>query len=97
LISLRLIFGDRAMIDLTGREYYVSDALSSESGWENILRSDASATMRVYGRHGVAVRYSSSHRDAKYTDIAYRDQTVGTVSLMYVLLGDSGFGQVEWR
>jgi hypothetical protein len=45
----------------------------------------------------VAVRYSSSHRDAKYTDIAYRDQTVGTVSLMYVLLGDSGFGQVEWR
>jgi len=97
LISLRLIFGDRAMIDFTGREYYVSDALSSEEGWENILRSDTSLTVRVFDRHGVAVRYSSSHRDAKYTGIAYRDQTVGTVSLMYVFLGETGFGAVDWR
>ena len=29
LLALRLIFGDRAMIDLTGREYYVSSLLAS--------------------------------------------------------------------
>ena len=26
-----------------------------------------------------------------------RNQTVGTASLMYVLLGKSGFGAVDWR
>lgn len=41
LFSLRLIWGDRAMIDLTGREYYVSSLLSSERGEENILRKEA--------------------------------------------------------
>ncbi len=97
LLSLRLIFSDRAMIDFTGREYYVSNALSSEDGWENILRADSSLTLRVYDRHGVAVRYSYSHRDASYSGIEYKNQTVGTVSLMYVFLGETGFGAVEWR
>lgn len=30
LLALRLIFGDRAMIDLTAREYYVGSLLASE-------------------------------------------------------------------
>jgi hypothetical protein len=97
LLALRLIFSDRVMLDFTGREYYVSNTLSTENGWENILRSDASLTVRVYDRHGVAVRYSNSHRDARYSDIEYKNQTVGTVSLMYVFLGETGFGAVEWR
>ena len=35
----------------------------------------------------------------QYYDLGmeYRDQTVSTVSLMYVLLGASGFGAVDWR
>ncbi|HZH50217.1 MAG TPA: DUF3943 domain-containing protein [Nitrospira sp.] len=97
LLAFRLIFGDRAMIDVTGREYYVTDVLSSERGEENILRGDASFTLRVFDQHGVALRYVVSHRDASYPGIDYRNQTVGTLSLMYVLLGPSGFGAVEWR
>ena len=97
LLSLRLIFGDRAMIDLTGREYYVSRVLSSDRGEENMLRGDATFTLRVFGQHGVALRYLVSHRDAHYPSVDYRDQTVETISLMYVLLGNSGFGAVEWR
>ena len=85
------------MIDVTGREYYVSDVLGSEQGQENMLRGDASLTFRVFNQHGVALRYVVSHRDANYPRIDYRDQTVGTLSLMYVLLGPSGFGAVEWR
>jgi len=85
------------MIDVTGREYYVTDVLSSERGQENILRGDASFTLRVFDQHGVALRYVVSHRDASYPGIDYRNQTVGTLSLMYVLLGPSGFGAVEWR
>ena len=97
LLSLRFMFGDRVMIDLTGREYYVSNVFSSEHGWENIFRGDSSLTVRVYDRHGVALRYSHSHRDASYSNIEYKNQTVGMVSLMYVFLGETGFGTVEWR
>jgi hypothetical protein len=97
LLALRLIFGDRAMIDFTGREYYVSSLLASEQGEENMLRGEGSFTLRVLGQHGVALRYLISHRDAQYPTVEYRDQTVETISLMYVFLGSSGFGVVEWR
>jgi hypothetical protein len=98
LLSLRLILGDRAMVDLTGREYYVTGLLSTEPhGRENIMRADGSFTLRILDRHGVAIRYVVSHRDASYPNVEFRNQTVGTVSLMYVLLGKSGFGAVEWR
>jgi len=97
LLALRLIFGDRAMIDVTGREYYVSSLLASEQGEENMLRGEGSFTLRVLGQHGVALRYLISHRDAHYPTVEYRDQTVETISLMYVFLGGSGFGAVEWR
>ena len=85
------------MIDFTGREYDVSQVLATEKGEENMLRGDAALTLRVFDRHGIALRYVLSHRDASYPNIDYRNQTVGTLSLMYVLLGPSGFGAVEWR
>ena len=97
LLALRLIFGNRAMIDFTGREYYVSQVLASEQGQENMLRGDASFTLRVFEQHGISLRYVVSHRDASYPNIDYRNQTVGTLALMYVFLGPSGFGAVEWR
>jgi hypothetical protein len=97
LLALRLIFGDRAMIDLTGREYYVSSLLASEQGEENILRGEGSFTLRVIGQHAVALRYLVSHRDAHYPNVEFRNQTVETICLMYVLLGSSGFGAVEWQ
>jgi len=98
LLALRLILGNRAMFDFTGREYYVTGVLSPEpQGRENVIRGDASFTLRVFDRHGIAIRYVASHRDASYPNVDYRNQTVGTVSLMYVLLGNSGFGAVEWN
>lgn len=98
LLSLRLILGDRAMIDITGREYYVTGLLSAEpQGRENILRADGSFTLRIFDRHGIAIQYVVSHREASYPQVDYRDQTVSSLSLMYVLLGESGFGAVEWR
>lgn len=98
LLALRLIFGNRVMIDFTGREYYVSRVLSPEgNGQENIMRGDAAFTLRIFDRHGIAVRYAVAQRNAGYPSVEYRNQTVSTVSLMYVLLGSSGFGAVEWR
>ena len=98
LLNLRLILGDRAMFELTGREYYVTGLLSTEPhGRENFMRGDGSFTVRVFDRHGMALRYEVSQRDASYPNVNYSNQTVATVSLMYVLLGKSGFGAVDWR
>ncbi len=98
LVAVRLIFGDRAMIDVTGRDYYVTGVLSPEPhAWENIARGDMSFTWRIWDRHAVALQYVVSHRDAHYPFVEIRDQTVGTISLSYVFLGSPGFGAVEWR
>jgi hypothetical protein len=98
LVALRLIYANRLMFEVTGREYYVSNFLSPERhGQENIIRAESALTLRVFERHGVALRYTLSHRDAHYPSVDYRNQTIGAVSLMYVLLGNSGFGAVEWR
>lgn len=98
LLALRLLFGDVAMLDVTGREYYVSGVGSTEKrGSETIDRVTASFTVRVYGPHALSFQYIASSRDAHYPDIPDRHQTVGTVSLAYVFLGDTRFGAVEWR
>ncbi|TAL11874.1 MAG: DUF3943 domain-containing protein [Nitrospirae bacterium] len=98
LLALRLLLGEVAMLDVTGREYYVSGVGSTERrGSETIGRGTASFTVRVYGRHALAVQYIASERDAHYPDIPNRHQSVGTISLAYVFLGDTRFGAVEWR
>ena len=98
LLSARMTFGDRAQVDLTGREYYVSGVASTERrGSENIIRGDATFTLRVYDRNAIAIRYISSHRHALYPDLTDTHQSVGTVAVFYTLLGDTGLGAVDWR
>jgi hypothetical protein len=98
LFALRLIFGDRASLDLTGREYFVSHIGSAaRGGHDNIARLDASFTVRVYERHGVSVRYLLNRRDAFYPDVGDSSQTRGTVGFFYTFLGHDRFGAVEWR
>ena len=98
LLAARLILSDRASIDMTARNYYVSRLGGSEStGSENILRADISFTVRVYNLHGITLRYVESSRDARYENRTPTHQSVGTVSLVYSLLGQTRFGAVDWR
>ena len=98
LLAARLILGDRASIDMTARDYYVSRFASTEStGSENIARADISFTVRVYNLHGLTLRYVQSRRDARYANQTPTHQNVGTVSLVYSLLGQTRFGAVDWR
>jgi hypothetical protein len=98
MASLRFIFGDRASIDLIGREYFVSRvAGAGGGGHDNIARADASLTWRLAGRHAVSLRYLWTRRDASYADLGDRTQTRGTVGLFYTLLGHDRFGAVDWR
>jgi hypothetical protein len=98
LLALRLIFGDRAMLDATAREYYISGLGSTETGGsETISRLNTGLTVRIYGRHALGIQYLASRRDAHYPDQVDSHQTAGTFSLVYTLLGDTNFGAVEWR
>ncbi len=98
LLALRLIFGDRAMIDLTGRAYHLSGVGGDDPGGNEIIdRLNMGLTVRVYGKHALGLQYVASLRDARYPDQPDSYQTVGTVSLVYTMLSDIGFGAVEWR
>ena len=97
LVALRLIYGDRASLDLTGREYFVSRiGAAGRGGHDNIARVDASLTVRVYGRHGVSVRYLLNRRDAFYPDAGDSSQTRATVGIFYTFLGHDRFGAVDF-
>ena len=98
LLALRLIVNDMAMLDLTAREYYVTGVgIDKRHGHENILRGEASFTVRIFGQHALGIQYVASDRDAYYAELPSRHQTMGTISLVYNFLGDSRFGAVEWR
>ncbi|MDP2969756.1 MAG: DUF3943 domain-containing protein [Deltaproteobacteria bacterium] len=98
LLTLRLILGDRAMFDLTGRAYYLTGMGGEDPGGrEAIARLNMGFTVRIYGRHALGIQYIASIRDAQYPDRADSHQTRGTVSLVYTFLGNPRFGAVEWR
>ena len=98
LLSARLIFGDKAMFDMTAREYYISGLGSTQTdGSERIFRGNASFTVSVYKGHALGIQYVMSRRDAFSNGLPGTHQTVGSWSLAYNYLGDSRFGAVEWR
>lgn len=109
LFALRLLFGNRAALELDARGYYVtgsgqfnslstsSNPVDSAGGSEKILRVKTGFNVRVYGRHGLGLQYVESTRDSQYGSQPSRYQRDGTVSLVYTFGGSSHFGAVEWR
>jgi hypothetical protein len=98
LLALRLIFGEKAALDVTAREYFVSRAGAADTGGhDNIARADIAFTVRIHREHAIAVKYLWNRRDASYPDLGDRSQTRGTFGIFYTLLGHDRFGAVEWR
>ena len=98
LLALRVILGDTASLDVTGREYFVSRVgAPARGGHDNIARLDAWFTVRVHQRHGIAIRYLLNRRDAFYPDFGESSQTRGTIGIFYTFLGHERFGAVDWR
>jgi hypothetical protein len=97
LLALRLIFGNRAMLDLTGRVYYVSGLGSDDPGGsETIQRLNTGFTVRIYKHHALGIQYIGSVRDAQFSDRPDTHQRAGTVGIIYTYLGNANFGAVEW-
>ena len=98
LLAFRAIFGKRVMMDLTAREYYVSGTGSDDAtGSEQIFRGDIGLTFRLFDQQAIGIQFVESNRHAHYQYYADTNQSEGTFSLVYTLLGRSGFGRVEWR
>jgi hypothetical protein len=99
LAQLRVVYGSRLAFDITGREWYVSRVLAAQrGGHDNIARLDAALTWRVYGRHGISLKYLGNRRDANYPDLGGTiTQKRETLGVFYTLLGHDRFGAVDWR
>lgn len=98
MLALRLILGDRADLDATARNYYISKVGATEStGSETINRLDVGLTVRVFDLHGITLRYSLSNREGRYRGLPQSHQRVSTINLGYTLLGHARFGAVDWR
>jgi len=96
-------FGERAMLEATGRQFYVAGTGSgggistSDFSGEIINRGNLGLTVRVYGPHAIGVQYLVSKRDAGIPGERDRHQSLQTVSVSYNFLGHTRFGAVEWR
>jgi len=96
-LVLRAIFGGRASLDVTARDYFVTGVVDNRGGRDNIARADLSLTLRLHHKHAIAAKYLWSRRDASYSDLVDATQTRGTVGIFYTRLGHDRFGAVDWR
>ena len=94
LVASRLIFSDRAALDVSARDYYVSN-VAGTNGHDNIARADASFTIRFHKQQALAVRYLVSRRDAFFPETGSRRQLHGTLGVFLTMLGHDRFGAVR--
>jgi hypothetical protein len=98
LVSAALHCGNRVILDVTSRGYYVSGNGSDDAtGTETIFRANAGVTFRIWGRHALGTQLTESVRIAKHNNIPTRHQSEGTITLVYTYLGNARLGAVEWR
>lgn len=96
LVALDLLFADVAMLEFEARDYFITGAGSDDFyGYENIARARIAATLRLWKCHALGLQYTWSRRDADYDELPDTQQTFGTISLHYTLLGDERFGAVR--
>jgi hypothetical protein len=97
LAQLRLSFADLALIDVTGRDYYISGLGGTvPNGNDLIGRWNANVIFRIWGNHALGLQYIYTSRDAHYSNRSTY-QAAEAYSIMYTYLSDTHFGAVEWR
>ena len=98
LLAMRLIYGNRVSFDGIAREYFVKGIADvNTAGYDNIIRTEAALTFRLYRQHAVSVKYLLSRRDISSPALGDRSQERSSIGLYYSFLGNDGFGAVEWR
>ncbi len=97
-LSLRLILGTIAMLDMTGSQYHISDfAATAPRGNETVRNLTLGLTLRLSGRHAVGLQYLAAYRYARYPRVEHRNERINAFTLVYTFLSEDGFGAVDWR
>jgi hypothetical protein len=98
LVAIRTIFGNTAMFDVTGREYFIrGTGVDRRYALANNAHIEATFSVRVIGPLAVGVHYSLSEIDARYRTFSNNSVLRGLAGITISFLGDSSFGAVEWR
>jgi hypothetical protein len=98
LMAMRFVFGNRAVLGATAREYFVSNVGPTITGGrDNIARADVAFTWRLAKQHSVAIKYLWNRRDATYSFLGDGTQERSTIGVFYSYDGGSSFGAVDWR
>ncbi len=98
LLALRLTDDDKASLDFTAREYFVSNVGSgTNGGHDNIIRGDVSFTWRIAKQRAITFKVLGNRRDAKFTTLGSSRQTQVTAGIFYTFLGQDHFGTIDWR
>ena len=98
VISVRVVAADRVSLDLSAREYYVSNIGGLESnGRDTITRADASIGVRFHKRNAITLRYLLTQRDWEGAADVPSQLRRTSLGLFYTLLGPQHFGAVDWR
>jgi hypothetical protein len=95
--SWAALANDSAMRPSENQKPDFSSDIAARGGHDNIARLDASFTLRIYERHGIALKYLFNRRDAFYPDVGDSTQIRGTIGIFYTFLGHERFGAVDWR
>jgi hypothetical protein len=85
VLDLRAIFGDRFILDLIGREYWISGAYATGSS-EDISWTRAALTSRLVGPHALSVSVDWARRHASYPANPDISQRGAAVQAHYTLL-----------
>jgi hypothetical protein len=96
-VSLRVIAGTRAALDIDATIVSVGRITSRARGRDDITRVDTALTWRLTGPHAIGISYVWSHRSASFAAAAGRRQSLAKIGLYYALLGQQSFGAVDWR
>ena len=96
LMNLRLIGGNRAAIDLTARQYFVSGVGGIGTAERDLIFvGDAWFAVRIAGRHGLALTFQRAGRNSEYLELPDQSRSRSTVGVFYTFLGAGGFGAVR--
>ncbi|MDB5958215.1 DUF3943 domain-containing protein [Ramlibacter sp.] len=98
LLAARVIHGGKWALDLTARDFFVSNiGDSTRGGHDNIARAELAWTWRLHDQQAITVKYLWNRRNAQYPDLGDRSQTRGTIGVFYTLLGHDRFGALDWK
>ncbi|HEV8112342.1 MAG TPA: DUF3943 domain-containing protein [Planctomycetota bacterium] len=96
LLDLRWIFGDKAMVQLTGRDFEIGGSgYNHNGGRENVFAAEAGLTLRVWGPHALSLLCVGTWRDASYMGADEQQQSSESLALVYTFLGGTRLGAVR--